>query len=246
MTCLLNPEQFPIIYGFNNASEIGVNVFSPSIFLGRCNFNCPYCMNSKLVHPPITTGIDIEEVKKFVLEEKSKWLMISGGEPTCTSLENLVPLLEEISSWGCKIGMSTNGSNSTKLAYVLHYLSYVAIDIKGSNSDAYRLLTDDYMDAWKNLICSLKILETTKKIRAGFDYETRTTLYPRLLNPEAIHLIGHNLIMKKSRWALQQFRHAQNMLDGSCKEIKPYSDEELKSLKEIAQKYCDNVVLRYV
>lgn len=244
-TCHFNMNTLlPKICGFNRASEIGVDTFSPSIFLSGCNFHCPYCMNSRLVNGKINIHVGIEEVKKFVQEEGSEWLMISGGEPTCTPIEHLINLFKEIESWGCKIGMSTNGSNFNELRRIIKYLNYVALDIKASNISDYQKLSDK--NVYKNLLMSLYLLRIIKKSRNDFSYELRTTLFPPFINNYTLDEIGSRMIHKEDKWVLQQFRHAQNILDPSCKNIEPYSDEDVKVLINIAKNYCNNVSLRFV
>lgn len=235
----------PIICGFNKASEIGADTFAPSIFLRGCNFKCPYCMNLRLVKGDFPDKIDLEIVKKFVQEEKCEWLMISGGEPTCTSQESLIYLLKEIESWGCKIGMSTNGSNYTTLYHIIEYIDYVALDIKCSTEDDYIKVAEGWYD-YAGVMNSRKLLWILKDTRKGFDYELRTTLYPPFIDKDKLSKIGSNIIEKSDKWVLQQFRHSQNMLDPNSKNIKPYSDDMVKTLIDTAKQFCDNVSLRYV
>lgn len=237
----------PTIYGFNKASEISDNTFAPSIFLKGCNFRCPYCMNAPLANGTITKEVDLEDVKKFVKEEKCEWIMISGGEPTRTTQFKLMVLLGEILSWGCKIGMSTNGSNPTVLSDIIKHLNYVALDIKASNKKDYETLVgSQYMYPYENMRSSRYLLMVSKQYRTDFNYELRTTLYPPLINEKTLAEIGSNFIKKEDKWVLQQFRHSKYMIDPSCKDITPYSDDALKSLIEIAKQFCDNVSLRYV
>lgn len=238
-------KNLPNICGFHKVSEIGDDVFVPSIFLGSCNFKCPYCMNSKLVKGNIGSKIDIEDVKKFVEEAGSKWVMISGGEPTCTPIIKLITLFREIKSWGCKIGMSTNGSNYDVLSEILPQLNYVALDIKSPTEEGYNEITNAKGE-YSNVILSRNILLTNKWNRKDFDYEIRTTLYPVLIDEYSLMKIGERIVNRNDKWVLQQFRHAQNMLDPSCKNIKPYSDDIVERLIKAAEQYCDNVSLRFV
>jgi pyruvate formate lyase activating enzyme len=233
-------KLLPIIRGLNKCSEAGLDVFAPSIFLGTCNLRCPYCMNSKLVTDEVTNVVSIEDIKGVVDETKSEWLMISGGEPTCTGRQLLINLLEEIKSWGCKIGMSTNGTNSLKFSHIIQYLDYVAMDIKTSRSKLV------YSDIYAmNVMKTIYRLRKTKKHRTDFDYELRTTLYPYFINENDIKVIGAYL-NKDEKWVFQQFRHSKNMIDASCAEVAPYSDEEVQKLITLAKQFCDNVSIRYV
>ena len=236
--------NMPNIYGFNKCSEIGIDTFAPSIFLGGCNLRCPYCMNSKLIssQPDIKT-IDLGIVKQYVEKEKCEWLMISGGEPTCTQIGPLFKLLEEIKSWGCKIGMSTNGTNPEILKSIISYLSYVAMDIKASDNEDLESIGNK--ETSFDVIRSHIILLQTDKDREDFTFEVRTTLYPPYIKEEQVRNIGQ-MLNKKEKWVFQQFRHAKKMFDPECANIKPYTLEEVQVLVEIAKEYTEGVELRYV
>jgi len=242
----INLMNLPNIYGFNETSEAGSNIFAPSIFLGNCNFRCPYCMNSKLVKMARRLGpINISEVRDYVTKEKCEWVNISGGEPTVTAIELLANLMNEIRSWGCKIGLSTNGN----MPYVIHILmpliNYISMDIKCVRAEDYRQLmlkNDNYLF---NVIKTQAIMATYKLSRKDFDYEIRTTLYPKFIDSAVIKEIG-SILRRDDKWVLQQFRHTENMLDESCRNVSPYTDAEVDELVEIAKKYCDNVQLKCV
>ena len=139
-------SKFPEIMGFNKTSEAGFNLFATSIFLFGCNLRCPYCVNGRIVvvkpedwEKPVKT-IDLEVIKKHVLETRTEWVMISGGEPTFTPLDKLNNLIDEIRSWGCKIGISTNGTRPEIIEQILPKLNYVALDIKAYGTAAYAAL----------------------------------------------------------------------------------------------------------
>ena len=234
----------PIIHGFNQCSEIGVDTFAPSIFLYGCNLRCPYCMNSKIVTHKSDRSIDIEEIREYLKTDKSEWLMISGGEPTITPIDQLKELLVEIKGMDRKIGMSTNGTNPGVLSSIIKDLSYVAMDIKAIDYNDI-----GYKDAFTDVLCSKGILMVYKKLRfetgfSDFDYEIRTTLYPDLINASSIDFIGH-MIEKDETWVLQQFRHANSMIE-DCTNVKPYDEDEVEELLKIAKKYSPKSYLRYV
>jgi len=238
-------KQLPTIYGFNGCSEIGPDIFATSIFLAGCNLRCPYCMNSKLINkiPDGLYGIDIEEIKQKTMEKNGEWFMISGGEPTCTDINLLVNLLEEIKSWGLKIGMSTNGTNSDVLREVICYLNYVALDIKTSSPQIYEQIGAEF--ALTDILISKGILFDEKTKRDDFDYEIRTTLYPEFVNEYVMSEIS-SIISKKETWVLQNFRHAKNMFGKEAYDIEPYDDNKVKELIEIAKKATSNIILRDV
>lgn len=246
-------NKFPEIMGFNKTSEAGFNLFAASIFLFGCNLRCPYCMNGRIVvvkpedwEKPVKT-IDLEVIKKHVLETRTEWVMISGGEPTFTPLDKLNNLIDEIRSWGCKIGISTNGTRPEIIEQILPKLNYVALDIKAYGTAAYAALDIKFRGtSWSRTMNTKYQLSMEKKNRNDFNYEVRTTLYPTYIKENDIDRIGG--IMNKSEiWVLQQFRHAKNMLsDIEAREVTPYSEEIVNQLAKKAEQYVDKVIIRYV
>jgi len=241
MKATTTSNNLPVIRAFNKCSEAGFNVFAPAIFVAKCNLRCPYCMNSKLVLNQVEEVIDIESVENYVKENNIDMLMISGGEPT--AVPKMLDLLEEIKSWGCRIGMSTNGLLNEELFAIIPYLDYVALDAKG-NHFAYEKAGGQYVDFLK-LILSKYLLAKEMVLREEFTYEVRTTLYPLYVDETVMEHLG-KLMDEGDVWVLQQFRHAKDMIDPSCKNIEPYSEEKIEELVRIAKRYTDNVHVRYV
>ncbi len=82
---------------------------SATIFLGGCNFRCPFCHNASLVlPPPNTNSIPIEEVFNTLKKRKNmlEGICISGGEPTLHS--ELSSFMEKIRELGYLIKLDTN------------------------------------------------------------------------------------------------------------------------------------------
>jgi pyruvate formate lyase activating enzyme len=227
--------SLPIIYGFNGSSDVGESTFGVSVFLAGCNLRCPYCMNSRLVLEKDLVPVDINEIKSFVRDNKREWVMISGGEPTLD--KNLFNLIQEIRSWGCKVGLSTNGTNCDALRCVISSLDYVAMDIKTSRHELV------YPDGFIDPIRSLSILVYESHNRPSFNYEIRSALYPPFVRENDIVNIGL-LLPKDCKWVLQQFRLAKNRLEKN--EVQPYSDEQVNELLKIAQNYVPRTSLSYV
>ncbi len=239
-------KTYPKIYCFNHFSEAGADEFNPSIFLGGCNLRCPYCMNSKLVlDAQSLPTINIEEIKKFVIENKCEWLNISGGEITIQKTESLIELLKEIKSWGCRIAISTNGVFTDKIRSIIEYIDYVTVDIKTSEH-RYYLLFEDIFDQklFSYVVNSLNVLREQKKKR-DFNYEIRTTLYRPLVGKVEINDIGL-VIECGEKWVLQPFRKAKNMLSEESNYIIPYTEEEVENLLLIAREYTNNASIRMV
>jgi pyruvate-formate lyase-activating enzyme len=195
--------------------------------------------NSNNAHPSL-----MERLKEDVIKIKPSMIFISGGEPTVNPL-SLFVAIRTFKSWGCKVGVSTNGINTNVLNdFILKYhkIDYVAMYLKG-NIDAYKALgsTEYYM----NVMASWLILRKEKKDREEFNYEIRTTLFKPFVNKSVLKDIGRYMGTDE-KWVLQQFRIVSGMPSEKAKKIKPYSEEELNSLLIIAQKFCKNTSIRYV
>jgi len=238
-------NDFPTIYGFNKYSEMGINLFAPSVFLGGCNLRCPYCINCDLVHMQNVTEVPIYEVKNYILENECKWLNISGGEPTCSDEVELINLFKEIKSWGCKIGMATNGTNSEVLQRLLVHLNYVALDIKTTDYSQYASINSSDKDALIEVMRSHINIVEEKKRRSSFDYEVRTTLYPPFINIKTLMEIG-SIVKKEDTWVLQKFRNNGKMLDTKCKEIDPYTDDEIADFMISVNNMTEKAFLREI
>jgi len=238
----IQATHLPKIYGFNKSSEAGPDNFAPSIFLGGCNFRCPYCMNSKLVKMVDVKEVSLDTVKEFVIENKCEWVNISGGEPTLQLDDELCELIEEIAGWGCKVAMSTNGTGDL---ICIPLLKYVTMDLKtDSTTYAKDYCFDGLRHPMSLIISTMELLRWWKK-EYDFDYEFRTTLYKPLVNLHNIDKIA-KFIKKRDKWVLQPFRATKCMLSEDAEDVEPYSKEEMEELKAVAEEYCDNVSLRYV
>ena len=171
-----------------------------TLFVGGCNFLCPFCHNSDLVlHPQSYPHLTDEEIF-FYLSSRKKLLdavVISGGEPT------LYPQIEEyaqkIKEMGFMVKLDTNGTNPTLLKKMVEagLVDFVAMDIKNA-PDKYSLTTDvtPQMD---------KICESVEFLLSGkVDYEFRTTLVAEHHTTADIERIGEWIAGAK-KYCLQHF-----------------------------------------
>ena len=63
------------IYGLNKTTLLDYpGRVAATIFLGGCNFRCPFCQNSGLVlHPSQQPEIAVEEVLSFLKKDRGFW-----------------------------------------------------------------------------------------------------------------------------------------------------------------------------
>lgn len=114
-----------------------------TIFLGGCNFRCPFCHNASLVlSPEQTPPYSLEDILRTLKKRRRvlDGVCISGGEPTLDA--NLPALCKCIKDLGYSIKLDTNGTNPDLLEELAeaHLIDYAAMDIKTSLQN-YPLLT---------------------------------------------------------------------------------------------------------
>lgn len=216
------------IYGVTKTSLIDYpGKIAAVLFMGGCNFRCPYCYNVDLLNPSSLQPISMQWLEKF-LSSRKKWLdgiVISGGEPTCHP--NLPALLEWVKSFGYLVKLDTNGSNPCMLQEVVNkgLVDYVAVDVKAPlTSERYSVFS--LANGAENVKKSIEIL-----LSSSIDYEFRTTVVPSILTREDIIQIATE-IRGARRYYLQQFRPGPRLVDPSLSSLKPYPFTYLKSIRD--------------
>lgn len=209
-----------------------------TIFLGGCNFLCPFCHNNSLVQKEFfPQSIPIENIMNFLEKRKHtlEGVCITGGEPTIHN-ESLLTFINKIKTLGYKIKLDTNGSNPNllKSLYQKKLIDYIAMDIK-NNIESY------------NITCGVSnvnmnnILESVRWIKnSGIDYEFRTTVVKEFHTKEHIHSIGQWLYGSK-RVFIQNFKHSNTQIKEG---FHPLSKEQLQLYKSILKNYIENVEIR--
>ena len=229
-----------LIKGIQKTSLIDYTPYTAGVlFVGGCNFRCPYCQNRDLVlnYKKMPT-IKEEEVLNF-LKDKKKWLdgvCITGGEPLLYDITNFIKKIKKI---GLLVKVDTNGSNPGLLKRLVDnkLVDYVAMDIKSS--------LENYDKAAGVSVDISKIRETASVLLRGIvEYEFRMTAVPSLVDKEDFKKIG--LWLKGAdKFAIQQFRN-EIVLEERFKKIKPFSSSKLNEFKEILRPFFKNVEVRGV
>jgi len=223
---------------------------SSIIFLGGCNFRCPFCQNGSLVTDladlePIPTDIifkKIEERKNFITG-----VVITGGEPLIH--DYVLEIAERIKNLGLLVKVDTNGSLPDMLKRVVssNLVDYISMDIKTSFSK-YSQLADieNISDRIKE---SINILKSS-----NIKYEFRTTCVPKFVNSDIIKeiclYIQENISCNEDAksdipYFLQQFR-PENAMSDDFQTLLPYGPEEMKQLAQTAKQYIKTVGVRGV
>ncbi|MBQ2061136.1 MAG: anaerobic ribonucleoside-triphosphate reductase activating protein [Oscillospiraceae bacterium] len=171
-----------------------------TVFLGGCDFRCPFCHNFELVDGTAQPVMDDGELLAFL--EKRKGLLdgvaITGGEPCLHA--DLPALLEKIRAMGFAVKLDTNGCHPELLRAMLAggLVDYVAMDIKNSPAKYAAACGVETLDL-APIRESISLLMTLAP-----DYEFRTTVVAELHEASDFAEIGE-MIRGAKRYFLQAF-----------------------------------------
>ena len=157
-----------------------------TVFLGGCNFRCPFCHNSELfMGKPEKL---MEEADFFAFLEKRKGLLdgvcVSGGEPTL--YKDLPDFLAKIKELGFQVKLDTNGYRPDVIKSLVagNLVDYIAMDVKNSPARYGQTVGLENM--------SLAPIEESLRflLEENVDYELRTTVVAQLHDEASILDMG--------------------------------------------------------
>ena len=157
-----------------------------TVFLGGCNFRCPFCHNSELFMGKPEKLMEDEEFFKFLKSRKGllDGVCVSGGEPTL--YKNLPEFLAKIKEQGFLVKLDTNGSRPALVKELVekNLVDYIAMDVKNSPAMYAQTVGLESMD--------LAPIEESLRFLIGgtVPYELRTTLVSQLHTEESIQDMG--------------------------------------------------------
>ncbi|NCB93083.1 MAG: anaerobic ribonucleoside-triphosphate reductase activating protein [Clostridia bacterium] len=226
------------IHGFNKLTLLDYpGRLACTIFLGHCNFRCPFCHNAGLVlSPDKEPVIPMEEVLGTLKKRKGilEGVCITGGEPTMSA--GLPDFIRKIKELGYAVKLDTNGTHPEMLRRMIEagMIDYVAMDIKNSpekysETSGVREVDIDAINESINLLKSGII-----------DYEFRTTVVKELHKKEDIEKIGKWLSGSR-RYFLQAYKESEQV-------IRPvyssYSREQLENYRQMLLEEIPQVEIR--
>lgn len=190
-----------------------------TVFLGGCDFRCPFCHNFELVVNPGDACMEEEEFFSFLDKRKGilDGVAISGGEP-CVH-RDLRDFIIRIREKGFLVKLDTNGYHPGLLAELIDegLVDYVAMDIKNSLEKYGMTVGLENFDT-KPVEESIRIL-----LQGKTDYEFRTTVVKEFHDISDFAKIGE-LIQGADKYFLQQYVCRENVPD---KTLNPPSKEDL-------------------
>ena len=209
-----------------------------TVFLGGCNFRCPFCHNGDLVlHSGQMQAYTESEVLVFLNKRKNvlEGVCVTGGEPTL--YRELPDFIRKIKALGYKVKLDTNGSNPEVLCKLVEagLLDYVAMDIKApvSGYDKVCGVSVEISDIERSV-------EFLKK--GMVPYEFRTTIVKELHTVDDILSIG-KWIGGADNYYLQSYQESDKNI---CGGFSAMDKEELFFLEKSLQRYVKNVKVRGV
>jgi pyruvate formate lyase activating enzyme len=240
-------QALPAIKGFMETSLIDWDGYiSAIVFLGRCNFECPFCHDYELLTGKGPT-IPFESVEEMLLAQKG-WVdgvVVTGGEPT--SDRGIVGLLEHLKSLELRVKLDTNGSNPEILQNLIDsdLVDYIAMDIKASISEepVDSVGTRKYDLAAGRTADIDAIEESIELLLEGeVDYEFRTTVVPTIVGRRDVENIARRIAGAR-RYFLQPFEpsHARSPL---LRRVHPYAPTEMNEMLARARKHVPQTSVR--
>ena len=208
-----------------------------TLFVGGCQFKCPFCHNGSLVTKPYTLP-DLTRKELFSFLETRKGLVdaicITGGEPTLYS--DLKQLIHDIKQMGFLVKLDTNGYEPYQLDQLIkeHLVDYVSMDIKNSLDKYAKTAGCTDFDPTR-IKLSVDLLKDS-----DIDYEFRTTVVRELHSKENILSIAQWLKGAKAYY-LQPYVESEDVI---MPLFTSYSHDQMLELKKLAETYIDNVHLR--
>lgn len=217
-----------MICGYKSLSLIDYpGQIAPVVFVGGCNFRCPFCHNADLVLCPSSTE-EYSEENVLTRIENAKSLaggvVITGGEPTLW--EGLESFIHRLRQLGLKVKLDTNGSLPHVLEHLIEegMLDYIAMDIKTSIA-RYSEATGVCIDV-SAIQKSISIIKN-----AQVPHEFRTTCVPSLVEENDIHAICQ-MLGQTEKLTLQYFQPAHT-IDPVYSQVQPYTPEVMERLLSI-------------
>ena len=213
-----------------------------TVFLGGCNFRCPFCHNSELFMGKPERLMEDEEFFKFLSTRKGllDGVCVSGGEPTLC--KNLPEFMTKIKEMGFLTKLDTNGYRPEVLKALAeaNLIDYVAMDVKNSPAMYAKTVGLETIELAK-IEESLRFL-----IEGNVDYELRTTLVSQLHTEKSIQDMGQwlgSLVPGKQpkRLFLQSFVDRDTVLFGN---LSAPETKITQAFSRILEPFADAISIR--
>lgn len=207
-----------------------------TVFLGGCDFRCPFCHNYELAEASAKPVMEEEELLAFLKKREGllDGVAFTGGEPCLHT--GLPDLFKRIRQMGFAIKLDTNGCHPELLQRLLEQglVDYVAMDIKNSPEKYAQTAGVDHVDMARIQKSIALIMDQSP------DYEFRTTVIQELHEEEDFPKMGE-MIRGAKKYFLQGFTDRDTVpFEG----FHAPSAETMQSYAEIMSRYVAMAALR--
>jgi len=204
-----------------------------TLFVGGCNFRCPFCHNPELVLFPKKQPLVLWDKVEQHLKSKREWLdgvVITGGEPTINDgLWNLVSTLKKMDY---PVKLDTNGTRPRVLSRLIQekLIDFIAMDVK-SGFENYPKATGVPVNI-EHIKESIDLI-----IKSNIAHEFRSTVVPGLVEEkDVLEIAGYLGKRDAQHYYLQQF-NPKITLDFNLAKTKPFKREMLINLTEKCRQF---------
>ena len=207
-----------------------------TVFLGGCEFRCPFCHNADLLDVNAPAEMDDEELLRFLKTRTGllDGVAITGGEPLLR--QDLPDLLVRIRDLGYLVKIDTNGDHPARLKKILDegLADYVAMDVKNSPQRYGETVGIPGFDTAR-ISESIGIL-----LSSDTEYEFRTTVVKQFHDEASFEEIGP-WIRGAKRYFLQGFVDRDTVPFAG---LEAWSKEEMERFADIVRPFVKNVDIR--
>ena len=207
-----------------------------TVFLGGCDFRCPFCHNSELLEGDLPAELTGAELLAFLKKRRGllDGVCVTGGEPLLRP--DLAELLSAIKALDYPVKLDTNGSHPDRLAALWErgLVDYVAMDIKNSPSRYAQTAGVSGLDLGPIRASVAWLLEDR------VDYEFRTTAVRQFHDSDSFRAIG-TWIQGARRYYIQNFVDRDTVAYAG---LSGFSRDELEGFADLVRPFVACVELR--
>ena len=209
-----------------------------TVFLGGCDFRCPFCHNSELLSGPMPILMDQEGLLEFLRKRQGllDGVCVTGGEPLLRP--GLPGLLDGIKNLGFPVKLDTNGNHPDRLVRLWEQglVDYVAMDVQTSPERYPETVGVPGLDLTPVRDSVAWLLE------GHVEYEFRTTAVRQLHDAASFQAIGRWL-QGARRYYIQNFVDRDTVLRAG---LSGFEKAELEAFASLVRPFVERVEVRGV
>ena len=213
-----------------------------TVFLGGCDFRCPFCHNSDLLDMNAEPLMDDAELLKFLKTRQGllDGVAFTGGEPLLR--RDLPELFRRVRELGYAVKLDTNGTSPDRLSALIEegLVDYVAMDVKNSR-ERYAVTVgrgrpgDSFADSLDRIERSIALL-----LEGRVPYEFRTTVVREFHDDDSFRGIAE-MIRGAEHYFLQCFTDRDSVLLGG---LHAPSREDMERFADLVRPAVKDVQIR--